>query len=210
MAEPLKFPKQVPVFPLSNVVLYPYLDLPLYIFEPRYKKMLKDVLEGDHLIAMVLIKEGGKKKEPAPIYDVAGVGMVKFATKNEDGTSTIIVGGLARARLTKRMQEKPYLISEFEILENILAESNEEVALTEKVKELFIRKERMTKLVTQEHMENIYQLEDPSRLCDIISFFSSASYSQKQQVLETLNIASRLRLVLKILEAEIQRLESKN
>lgn len=210
-SEKIEFPPQVPVFPLPNVVLFPHMDLPLYIFEPRYSKMLDDVLSGDHFMAISLIKEGWEnKKEPYPMNDVVGVGMVKFATKNEDGTSTIILGGLARAKLKETLQKEPYIIRKFEVLSDIVQDSNEEMALSERVKDLFIQKEKMTKIVTQDHIENVHQIQDPGRLSDIITFFSTASFPEKQAVLETLNIADRLRRVIRILESEIQRLESKN
>ncbi len=209
--EQFSLPKQVPVFPLPNVVLFPHLDLPLFIFEPRYQQMLKDVTEKDHIFSIALIKEDiDLKEEPLPMHDIVGVGMVKFSTDNDDGTSQIIIGGLSRARLGKQIQSTPYLIYEIEPLEDIVEEGNEELALTERIKELFIRKEQMTKIVTTEHIENIYQMDDPSRLSDIITFFSTVSFSRKQEVMETLNVNDRLRLVIKLLEGEISRLESKN
>lgn len=201
-ADVFSFPKKVPLFPLPNVILFPYLDLPLYIFEPRYRKMLQDVLNSDRLMAIVL--------EPYPTYDVCGVGMVKFAAENEDGTSHIILSGMARAKIKKIAQQKPYLIAEIDILNDDVTHSNEEMALTEKIKELFIRKEKMTKIVTEEHIQNIEQIEDPSRLCDIITFFSMIAFAKKQKVLEALNVLERLRVVLKNMEEEIGHLESKN
>lgn len=209
--ESFVLPKQVPIFPLPNAILFPYLDLPLYIFEPRYQEMLTDVLNDDRMMGLMLMKEGWEEKEDVyPMYDVCGLGMVKFASDNEDGTSHIILGGLARVEIKEWVQKEPYLIAEIKVLEDFLEESNEEMALSEKVKELFIRKEQMTKIVTQEHIENILQIEDASRLCDIIAFFSTISFVEKQKVLEVLNVKERLRLVLKILEDEIRHLESKN
>ncbi len=164
--------------------------------------MLQDVLNSDRLMAIVL--------EPYPTYDVCGVGMVKFAAENEDGTSHIILSGMARAKIKKIAQQKPYLIAEIDILNDDVTHSNEEMALTEKIKELFIRKEKMTKIVTEEHIQNIEQIEDPSRLCDIITFFSMIAFAKKQKVLEALNVLERLRVVLKNMEEEIGHLESKN
>ena len=164
--------------------------------------MLEDVLNNDRLMALVLMQE--------KISSVGCVGLVKFAAQNEDGTSHIILSGISRAKIKKIIQQKPYIIAEVDPLEDIAVDSNEAVALTEKIKELFIRKEQMTKIVTEEHIQNIYQIEDASRLCDIITFFSMISFPKKQKVLESLNVLERLRLVLKNLEEEIDHLESKN
>lgn len=209
--ETIALPDQAPVFPLPNAVLFPHADLPLYIFEPRYQKMLKNVLNGDRLICVTLIKEGWEgKREPYPSYNVCGIGMVKFAADHPDETSHILLTGLARVRLKKVVREAPYQIAEIEKLEDQGEDSNEVMALTEKVKDLFIHKVSLKKVVDDELVESIRLLDDSSRIADIITFYSDATYLNKQQVLECLNVAERLRMVIKILEDEIRILESKN
>lgn len=208
---PEKFPKQIPVFPLPNAILFPYVDLPLYIFEPRYREMLQHLLEGDRMLCVQLVKEGWEmKKEPFPACDIAGVGMVKYAVKNPDGTSNILVRGLARARIGKYLKDHPYRVAEIEILKEKGDSSSATLALTEKVKELFIRKVSLKKIISEEEKAGIQNLEDAGRLCDIIAFFSSASSAEKQQVLEILNVKERLKKVLTLLQEEIKTLESKN
>lgn len=207
--ESFSFPKKVPIFPLPNVILFPNVDLPLYIFEPRYRKMLADLLKGDRMLGVALIKEG-EKKEPSPVYEVCGIGIVKFSAENPDETSNIIVSGLARARIQKFVQEEPYRVGEIEILKDVTHDNPEEMALTEKVKDLFIRKVSLKKIVTDEQIDSIRLLSDPSRICDIISYYSSSPFPKKQTVLETLDVNKRLRKVLKLLEEEIRILESKN
>lgn len=201
----------MPVFPLPNVVLFPHVDLPLYIFEPRYQQMLQDILEGDRLLCVLLVKEGWEmKKEPYPAYEVGGIGVVRYAVKNPDGTSNILVRGVVRARVQKYVQDQPYRIAEIEVLEEKTDTSMAFHALTEKVKELFIRKVKLKKIITEEEVESIERLEDAGRLCDIITFFSSASFPEKQGILEMLGVLERLRKVLTVLQEEIRQLESKN
>lgn len=210
--KPLKLPEEVPVFPLPNVVLFPHVDLPLYIFEPRYQKMLQDALLKDRLICMALIKEGWEeKKEPYPVYDICGVGMVKFSAENPDKTSNLILRGLARVRVVDFVQEEPYRIGKIKIIKDESEDSNEERALTEKVKDLFIKKVGLRRtIIDEEQIEAIRQLEDASRICDIIAFFSSVSIHKRQEILECLKIKERLRKVIKVLEGEIRELESRN
>lgn len=201
----------MPVFPLPNAILFPHIDLPLYIFEPRYREMLKDLLEGDRMLCVLMVKEGWEmKKEPFPAFDVAGVGIVKYALTNPDGTSNILVEGMGRAQIKKYIRDHPYRIAEIEILKEKTENSSAVHALTEKVKELFIRKVSLKKIISNEEIESIRQLEDAGRLCDIIAFFSAAPFTEKQEILECLNVKERLRKVLKILQEEIRTLESKN
>ena len=73
-----KLPRRVPVFPLPNVILFPQVELPLYIFEPRYRQMLADTVRGNKFMAVSLLKKGWeKKKEPYPSHEIVGVGYVK-------------------------------------------------------------------------------------------------------------------------------------
>lgn len=207
----IALPNKAPVFPLPNSILFPYADVPLYIFEPRYQKMLKDVLKGDRLICVTLIKEGWEeKKEPYPSYDICGIGMVKFAADHPDDTAHIILTGLARVKIKKVVRAAPYQIAEIERLNDKDENSNEVLALAEKVKDLFIHKVSLKKVVDGELVDSIRLLDDSSRIADIITYYSEAAYWDKQKVLECLDVAERLRLVIKILEDEIRILESKN
>jgi Lon protease-like protein len=92
----------VPVFPLPKLVLFPGTQLPLHIFEPRYRDMLRDVLAGEsRLIAIAQLKPGWEPKYEGspPIYDVAGMGKIQTHTLNADGTYDIVLEALARVRL---------------------------------------------------------------------------------------------------------------
>ena len=73
-----EIPERVPIFPLPNVILFPGLDFPLYIFEPRYRMMLKDCSQGNKFMAISLLRKGWEgKKEPLPSHDIVGVGYVR-------------------------------------------------------------------------------------------------------------------------------------
>lgn len=93
---------QVPVFPLPKLVMFPGTVLPLHIFEPRYRDMLRDCLEtDDKLLAVVQLRPGWEPEyNGAPaIYDVAGMGVVERHRHNADGTYDVVVRAFARVRL---------------------------------------------------------------------------------------------------------------
>ena len=71
-------PSSIPLFPLPNVVLFPNVFLPLHIFEPRYRKMIADALEGDRIIGMVLLRPGYEAEYEGrpPIYQVGCAGVI--------------------------------------------------------------------------------------------------------------------------------------
>jgi hypothetical protein len=93
--------KQVPVFPLPNVVFFPKTTLPLHIFEPRYRQMVAHALDRDRLIAVALLKPGWEKDyQGAPdYYPVATLGRITEHEKLEDGRYNILLEGIERVHL---------------------------------------------------------------------------------------------------------------
>jgi Lon protease-like protein len=91
----------IPIFPLPNVVLFPGVFLPLHIFEPRYREMVGDALEGDRVIGMVLLKpEGlGDYEGQPPIYPVGCAGLITHVERLADGRFNLILRGVEKFRI---------------------------------------------------------------------------------------------------------------
>lgn len=87
---------QVPAFPLPGAILFPRGQLPLHIFEPRYRAMIKDATAANHLIAMVQPREGGDR--PA-LFDIGCLGRIEACTEMPDGRFNIVLEGLTRFRI---------------------------------------------------------------------------------------------------------------
>jgi hypothetical protein len=87
---------RVPIFPLAGALLFPRAKLPLHIFEPRYRAMVRDTLAGDRLIAMVQPKD---QREPAAVFEVGCLGRIVGSEELEDGRFNIVLEGLARFRI---------------------------------------------------------------------------------------------------------------
>ncbi len=88
-------PPTIPLFPLPNVVLFPNVYLPLHIFEPRYREMVSDALDGDRIIGMVLLRpgwEGDYEGRPA-VYPVGCAGLISHAERLSDGRYNIVLQG---------------------------------------------------------------------------------------------------------------------
>src|SRR5579884_3720517 len=89
------------LFPLPNLVLFPYAVQPLHVFEPRYRQMTRDALAGDRLIAVVLLQPGWDVDYEGrpPVHPVACVGRVLAENKLEDGRYNLLLRGLRRVRI---------------------------------------------------------------------------------------------------------------
>ncbi|HEX8214086.1 MAG TPA: LON peptidase substrate-binding domain-containing protein [Allosphingosinicella sp.] len=97
---------RVPVFPLGGAILFPRAQLPLHIFEPRYRAMVRDALEGDQLIAMVQPRD---YSEPPALFDVGCIGTIVQSEELEDGRFNIVIEGLSRFRIAGEAEaETPY------------------------------------------------------------------------------------------------------
>ncbi|MBI2990807.1 MAG: LON peptidase substrate-binding domain-containing protein [Deltaproteobacteria bacterium] len=101
----------IPVFPLPNVVLFPKVHLPLHIFEPRYRQMVKDAMAGPKLIGMALLRgDWSKNYHGNPdIYPVGCVGEIVSATPVPDGRFNIVLYGLREYHIQEQiLEQSPY------------------------------------------------------------------------------------------------------
>jgi Lon protease-like protein len=102
--EPL--PAIVPIFPLSGVLLLPRAPLPLHIFEPRYRAMTRDALDGDGFIAMVQPSGAGNDPMNPPVYPVACLGKIITSENGDDGRYNIVLKGQIRLRIAQEVSQK--------------------------------------------------------------------------------------------------------
>ncbi|HEX9933301.1 MAG TPA: LON peptidase substrate-binding domain-containing protein [Allosphingosinicella sp.] len=97
---------RVPVFPLAGALLFPGAQLPLHIFEPRYRAMVRDALASDGLIAMVQPRD---QEEPPALFEVGCIGRIASSDELEDGRFNIVLEGLGRFRIAREAEvETPY------------------------------------------------------------------------------------------------------
>ena len=97
---------RVPIFPLAGALLFPRGQLPLHIFEPRYRVMVRDALDGDRLIAMVQPKSGDERPT---LFDIGCIGRIEGCEELEDGRFNIVLEGIGRFRIAREAEvETPY------------------------------------------------------------------------------------------------------
>jgi Lon protease-like protein len=94
-------PLRIPVFPLAGALLFPRAQLPLHIFEPRYRAMVRDALAADRLIGIIQPRGEG---EPPPLFEVGCLGRIASAEELEDGRFNIVLEGLGRFRIAREAE----------------------------------------------------------------------------------------------------------
>src|ERR1043165_3733918 len=128
---PAGFTGQARLFPLPNLVFFPYVMQPLHIFEPRYRQMTVEALQGDRFIALVLPLPGWEKNyqgKPA-IHPIACIGQILAEHCLEDGCFNILLRGQARIRILEELPtDKLYRIARTEIIhDTLLPDAGEEL-----------------------------------------------------------------------------------
>jgi Lon protease-like protein len=111
-------PPTIPLFPLPNAVLFPNVFLPLHIFEPRYRAMVGDALDGDRIIGMVLLQPGyqsGYEGRP-PVFPIGCAGVITRAERLDDGRYNMILRGLERFRIEREDADRPYRVAHISAL----------------------------------------------------------------------------------------------
>jgi Lon protease-like protein len=184
--------------------LFPHMLLPLQIFEPRYRQLTADALEGERLIAMGLMRSGWERLPAAivpPIHRMVGLGKIIAHEKLDDGRYYLVLRGLARASvLSEQLVDLPYRIGQLEICTDIL----DKVASFDRQD----RAEELTSLFVQLFPQvNLQQLflhavnELPlATVCDVLLGSIPMAPMQAQQFLEELNIDVRSQMLLDWLE----------
>ena len=100
----------LPLFPLPNLVFFPQTRLPLHVFEPRYRELVRDVLEGDQRFGIVLLREGweGDYYGAPPVHDCGTLATIEQAVPLDDGRFNIVVRGDVRFRILDEASRVPY------------------------------------------------------------------------------------------------------
>jgi Lon protease-like protein len=217
----MQFPREVPVMILPNATLFPQALLPLYIFEPRYRRMLADSLNTHRMFAVAMQRPTANRETPAAI---AGLGVVRVSVEHKDTTSHLILQGIARVQLREAVRYKPYRKHRIDLLNTPPCDTVAVDALVEKLRNLLEERIRMglpfpfpvapapdahaTKasgVSAEEVLKYLGALEDPEQLADLVSCAVLPDARERQTILETVEVDTRLRRLIQFLLADLRR-----
>lgn len=206
--DPASFSGLLPIFPLENVVLFPRSVLPLHIFEPRYRAMVRDALERERLIGMALLKEGWEKDyEGCPeIFTISGMGRIIQQKRLDDGKYNILLRGLKRVKILEETQQHPYRIARVRILEDIPGPGDP--AAEEKMRlrllSLFSRFLDGEPEIKAKVWSSLESMTDLGIVSDFLAAFVKADIRAKQGLLEERQIVKRAGKLAELFEEAIR------
>jgi Lon protease-like protein len=210
----MKIPREAAVMTLPNATLFPQALLPLYIFEPRYRQMLADALHSSRMFAVAMQKPGNTRESPSP---VAGLGLIRVSVRHRDGTSHLILQGVARVGLEEVVRYKPYRIHRIRSLEIPPCDSVAADALLAKVRELLEERVKLGLPLQfpsapihpggspKDILKHLDSIADPEQAADQVCCAVLAGAAERQTLLETADVETRLRRLIQFLLAEIRK-----
>ncbi len=199
----------VPLFPLPNTVLFPKTPVPLFIFEEKYKTMVREVLAGSGEIVIALMREGLEFRQTgiSAVHSIACLGKIESHEELEDGKYNIVVVGLRRVRLIRIVENSPYRLVEVEILED-MESSTDSGAITRRQNHLSGLFSKFTELaagVQPQAMELMPQLDFES-LVNMVAMTLNLAIEQKQALLEIDAPSQRCDMLIPILQQQLETL----
>lgn len=180
----------VPLFPLANVWLFPGAILPLHIFEPRYREMIEDSLDGPGRLVLGTVMEGHEEHLTGapPVYPVAGLGEIGRHDRLPDGRFVIILVGLARVRLNEIESDRTYRKVEIEPVLETHADSSADPDLRGQLSEAI--RERI-----QEEIE-LPKKVPLGHLVDLLTLRMRLPHSRLQEIYQETDVGRRAQLAL--------------
>tara|TARA_B100000886_G_scaffold339187_1_gene303900 strand:+ start:1068 stop:1697 length:630 start_codon:yes stop_codon:yes gene_type:complete len=192
-----KYPKKIPVFPLSGVIYFPKTNLPLNIFEDRYLDLVNDSFRSNKLMGMVQ-----SKKENNLVYKVGCLGRISDYQETSDGRVLINLTGIIRFEITKEISnQKRY--REFEVNyekfhKDVLSPENiarvyDKQNFMEKIKRFF---EKNGLMINWKEFEKL----DETQKINTLSMIAPISNEEKQKLLETISLSDKTDTLLNIIK----------
>ncbi|HIF29695.1 MAG TPA: endopeptidase La [Candidatus Marinimicrobia bacterium] len=201
--------KQYPVMPLKNTVLFPQQVIPIYVGRKKSLKLIED-LDPDNKYLVVVAQQDGSVEDPKEqdLYSYGTLALVLKTFDMPDNSKSAIVQGVDRVKILKYEEGNDYFIADVErIPESITTPDVQVEALAKSLKNSFTELIKISPNLNEEHAGMLSNIDRPSRLADRATSLLSISNSEKQEVLEELDIKKRVEIAINLLQKEIQRIK---
>ena len=200
--------KNTPVLPLRNIVVFPHMVVPLFVGRDKSIAALESVMDkGQELLFLAQKDADVNDPEKKDLYEVGTLGKVLQLLKLPDGTMKVLVEGIKRAKVEKFNKTDLYLEAKIEVISESADIDSNDKALSRQVISRFEDFLKTNNKVTSENSISLNESDNPSKVADTIASQMSGNVSQKQKILEILNVQERLNDILNVLEDELSVLQ---
>jgi len=200
-------PDTLPVLPVRDIVVFPYMIIPLFVGRDISIRAIDNALNSHRLILLLTQKDlSVETPGPNDLYQIGTVGMIMRMLKLPDGRVKILIQGLNKVRVINFSQTEPFLVADIEkFSEPKVEEITIEIeALMRSVKELLDKAVSLGKTILPDVMVIIENIDDPGRLADLIASNLGLKTEQAQEILEIIDPVERLKKISEILTRETE------
>ncbi|HEX9427362.1 MAG TPA: endopeptidase La [Candidatus Polarisedimenticolia bacterium] len=202
----LKIPKELPVLPLRDIVVYPFIIVPLSVSRDRSIRAVDRALAENRMILLVAQTDSQTEEPNAEdLFEIGTVGVIMRMLKLPDGRIRVLVQGVCRARVEEYNKKEPFLQARItRIPEPQTGTSLEHEALLRNVKKSLERSVSLGKSISSEVMVIAGNLEDAGRMADLVASNLDLKVEDAQEILKIVDPVDRLRRVNELLNKEIE------
>lgn len=203
-----KIPSSLPVLPLSDVVIFPFMMAPLLVSSRSSIQLIDEVVAGNRLLVMALQKapdtEEPKSKD---LHEFGCSARVLKMLKFPDDTVRVLVQGIKRVKILEYESDQPFIKAKIKEVKDEALKGNEVEALSRNAARQFQEIINLSPNLPEELKIAILNMEDPGKLSDLIAANLNISLPEKQKFLETINVKTRLSKLSAILKKELDVLQ---
>ena len=192
-----------PLLPLRDIVVFPSMVIPLFVGRDKSISALNEVMKKDKKIILVTQKNSeidDPKKTDIFMYGCEG--SILQLLKLPDGTVKVLVEGIKRVKILDFKDNEKFITCEFTHYNDILNKDEDLYPLAVTALRRLEKLTSINKKISNETINSIKQLKDPSQIADNIASHITATISEKQQIFETIDVKKRLNAIIKIMENE--------
>ncbi len=197
-----------PVLPLRDIVVFPHMIVPLFVGREKSVRALEEVMADDRQILLAAqIDPGVDDPDADGIYRMGVLANVLQLLKLPDGTVKVLVEGKTRVRITDFVENERFFEARADDLSETMGDEETVTALLRSVGEEFERYAKVKKNIPEEALAAVGETQDPAKLADLVAGHLGVEVQQKQELLETLEIAARLERVYGLMQGEVSVLQ---
>ncbi len=208
--DPPKIPGELPVLPMSNILIFPYVVAPLILSDEARIAVVNEALSDRKMVALFALKSKDGGTGPDNLYKIGTAVFILKMFRLPDGGMGLMVQGLSRIRLESVLQKEPVLKARIALIPEDEKRSIKIEALVREITELFQQIVSLSPLLPDELGQAVTSVDSPGRLADLIVSNLRIDVAERQTILETLDNESRLIKLLTLLTRELELLKLGN
>ncbi len=196
---------KIPVLPLRDIVVFPHMVVPLFVGRDKSVNALEKVMSGDKQI-MLITQKSATTDDPKKddLFDFGTIANVLQLLKLPDGTVKVLVEGVQRASINIFYENDDFLESDIDIIDEAVDSTDKKLrALSKSVTDQFDKYVNLNKKIPPEVIGSINEIDELGKLSDTIASHLSIKLSDKQEILETVDVYSRIEKILNFINSEL-------